>query len=160
MISRADKARKYAPWRTRMRTNLKMRRLRRFEQARDRLDLVAGIDRQARAQRIAAVERALAGEHLHRHHIAQHRHLAEFLALARYVRFDRERHVAASHRLICRGGMFWEYGQELSDLHHLVDVEDVLLEPADGGRIEAGEFLQASGLHVGRRDQRKLAVEF
>src|SRR5262249_38281273 len=43
----------------------------------DRLDLVAGISRQPRADRAAAVERALAREHLRRHQISQHRHFHE-----------------------------------------------------------------------------------
>src|SRR5262249_55058815 len=57
----------------------------------DRLDLVARINRQPRADRVAAVERALAGEHLRRHQIPQHRHLHEFFLLLQNIALDRQR---------------------------------------------------------------------
>ena len=57
-----------------------------LQQLRDRLHLMAGIDRQSSAERIAGVEGAFAGQHLRRHHVAQHRDFPEFFALAKNVR--------------------------------------------------------------------------
>src|SRR3989442_6459094 len=58
------------------------------ENARDRLDLIAGVDRQSGADRLAAVERTLAGQDLDWHQVPQHRNLCEFLPLAKDIRLD------------------------------------------------------------------------
>src|SRR5207302_3784835 len=50
-----------------------------LEDGSHRLDLIARVDRQARADRVAGIKRALAGQHLRRNEIAQHRHFAELL---------------------------------------------------------------------------------
>src|SRR5262249_710953 len=51
----------------------------------DRLDLVARINRQPRADRAAAVERALAGQHLGGHQVSQHRHFHEVFFLRQNI---------------------------------------------------------------------------
>src|SRR5437588_12605444 len=62
-----------------------------FQDGRNRPDLIARIDRQAGAERVSGIERALAGKHLGRHQVPQHRDLRIFLAFRQPARFDCER---------------------------------------------------------------------
>src|ERR1700693_1226925 len=104
-----------------------------LENFRDRLEAVARVVRQAGADRIAGVERAVAGEHLGRDEIAQHWHLRIFLLLLEQIGIDRQHHEGRGDRAPRIGRVPLEYREKVAELHDLVDVNDALLERADDG---------------------------
>ncbi len=102
----------------------------RAQNAGDGLDLVAGVFRQAGADRTAGIERRLTHQHLRRHQIAQHRHIFVVALLVEHAGLDRERHEGGDDGLAGVVGSAWNTREEFSELHDLIDVENILLEHA------------------------------
>src|SRR5262249_23568973 len=67
------------------------RKLLRLQQSCDGLDLVAGVFRQASADRTAEIERRMPHENLRGQQVAQHRHILEAALLVEHARLDRQR---------------------------------------------------------------------
>src|SRR5919198_1675624 len=120
----------------------------------DRLDLIARINRQSGADRVAAVERALAGKHLRGHQVPQHRHLHEFFFLRQHIALDGQGDEDRDNGLLRVGGMRLKDREQFAELHHLVHVEDTLLERPRGRRVDAGQGRKAHLGHLCGRPQR------
>src|SRR5215471_1874228 len=95
-----------------------------LQQRRNRLDAIAGILRQPRANGISGIERAVAGEHLRGHQIAQNGDAFQLLLLFEKIAIDRECDEGAGDRLLGVGWIRLQHREELAELHDLVDMED------------------------------------
>src|SRR5579885_3224319 len=130
-----------------------------FQYAGNRLDLVAGIDRKAGADRVAGIEGRLAHQHLRGYQIAQHRHGLEAAFLVEHAGLDPERHEGSHDGLVAVVRVVLKYRKEFAEFHDLIDIEQILFERADDRGIEPGQLLHGALIEIRRRKRRELALE-
>src|SRR6266540_4924720 len=123
----------------------------------DRLDAASGVFRQAGAQRIAAVEGALAHEQLRGHEVSQNGCFAMFPLLVQHVVPDHNQDVDRRYGGFPLGWMLLQNRKQLAELDDLVDPKDVLLEPAGDCGVEPCQAWQLGKVRL--RDQRDLTLE-
>src|SRR5215472_13819201 len=114
----------------------RIHRLIRVQQAGDGLDLVAGIFRQAGADRFAGIERRLSHQDLRRHEVAQNRYFFEFALLIKHAGLDRQRHECGHDCFVDVRRVGLKNSEKLAEFHDLIDVENVLREHAGDRRVK------------------------